>query len=110
MICQILGIIAPNTSTLCLQLIYFLLKGLNAEMLQEFPYFSKTEAKLINAFLDRLVKPACLIAHDGIQFDFIHLDRHFKSVVSHKIWHISRISSEKRQKLFISGRRVRGKF
>lgn len=46
------------------------LTGLNNDLLEHQPKFSTDTASLIQAFLSHLPQPLCLVAHNGLRYDF----------------------------------------
>lgn len=51
--------------------------GLDNQLLQDEEKFDKNAANLITSFIKKLQQPVCLIAHNGDQFDFPILEKHF---------------------------------
>ncbi|XP_037961231.1 uncharacterized protein LOC119690280 [Teleopsis dalmanni] len=56
------------------------LTGLNNYMLEYEQPFNEDTAKTILSFLGRLQKPLCLVAHNGINFDFPILNQMFERI------------------------------
>lgn len=54
--------------------------GLNADNLKHQPHFDEDTAEIILRFIKRLVKPVCLIAHNGDKFDFPIFKSEFENI------------------------------
>lgn len=53
-------------------------------MLMDLKSFDSESGTLIKSFLNQLTKPICLVAHNGLRFDFKILKRQLEEVVSFK--------------------------
>lgn len=51
-------------------------------MLADLKPFDVDTGNLIKSFLNQLKKPLCLVAHNGLRFDFPILRRHLSEIVS----------------------------
>ncbi|XP_053675516.1 three-prime repair exonuclease 1 [Anopheles nili] len=54
--------------------------GLYNDLLENESKFDENVGVMVKMFLDRLQKPACLVAHNGDRFDFIILKRHMQKI------------------------------
>lgn len=61
-------------------------------MLENCSEFTIKTANMINAFLDTLEQPICLVAHNGKRFDYPILRKHFRSLVLNEFRVIKRAS------------------